>query len=212
MICSHYTYIYIPSENSPQFSTNHPQKLASNYRLLTFLACPQPSLHLLSLLLDHNMDNMRSMMRQLVCLLSGLLDYSISPLFILVLAFHLVPKLAGAIVLSFLLLLLELPESFQRHQRQRIRRIRTCRPLHRNLPPTSRLLLIPPKLQQMIWTMLLREFELVHVRERAPTVYTSYADFLRLYMGKNSRYSTSWFSRDSDSRPLQSHISAFLRP
>lgn len=146
------------------------------------------------------MGNMRLMVWQLVCLLLGLLDYSIAPPFILVLALHLIPKLARAVVLSLLLLLLELPGNLRHYW------VRASQRLRSHPPSTSRLLLLPPELRQMIWTMLLGDFEYVHIRHGAPILYTSYTDRLRLYMGKNPRYFTNWFSMGLDWRLLQPHL------
>ncbi len=150
------------------------------------------------------MDDMRSILQQIVCILLGLLNYSTAAPFILVLLLHLILKLARAVVLTLLLLLLELPEKLRRHW------IRAIRPLHRSPPSTSRLLLLPPELRQQIWKILLEDFKCVEVRGVAPILYTSYVERLRLHMGINPEHSTTLFLMEPSPHRLQPHI-AFIQ-
>lgn len=143
---------------------------------------------------------MGSMVWQLVCLLLGVMDYSITPPFMLVLALPLISTLAKAIVPSLLLLLLELPETLRHYW------IRATRKLHSHPPSTSHLLSLPLELRESIWTMLLGDFDYVYIRDVAPICYTSYVELLRLYLGINPEYSAIWFSMQPTLRRLQPRI------
>lgn len=122
----------------------------------------------------------------------------------LLVALHLIHKLAGAVVLSLLLLLLELPEILRRCW------VRATSTLYRHPPSTTRLLLLPPELRHMIWTMLFEDFDSVWVMRMRPKSYTSYSERLRLYMGTNPEYSIRWFSTRPTTRLLHKRI-AFIQ-
>ena len=146
--------------------------------------------YIFHLLPDKLMGKMVPMILQLLFSLFALYGYS-TVAFVLMHFLRHAAKLAEAAVLSLLLLLLESP-GYIRHYW-----IRATRTLHRRPPTTSRLLSLPQELRLQIWTMILGDFQFVHVRCEACITYPSYADRLRLYMGKNPEYSVFWYSSAS---------------
>lgn len=204
--------IYIPTKTSP---TKRLSQILAVDKPAINQPSPEPfiqpstsSISLLPTILNilftsvlcQTMDTMGSTVWQLVCLLLGVVDYSIAPYSMVVLALPLILALAEAIVLSLLLLLLELPETLRHCW------IRLNQKLHRQSPSTSYILLLPLELREPIWTMLLGDFNDVIVRKAAPILYTSYVERLRLYIGINTEYSNVWIAKRTTVRQLLPYI------
>ena len=144
---------------------------------------------------------------QLICFLFAFLGNSIVA-FVALQPFHHIGQSARVVPLHLLLLLLEWLESL------RTLLIRASLTVHRPPPPTSRLLLLPPEVREIIWTKLLEDIvdfddiKYVLIRDLGPRLYR-YSDRLRLYMDFNPEYSIKWILQDENFRSRLQWPTAF---